>query len=66
VPRRAETTPLEHERALAGQIGGTGANADLGRLTGGYNVARYGAEPATAEEEAAVRDAWRRLQSGRG
>src|SRR5215216_4144919 len=42
LPRRAETTPLEHERALAGQIGGAGAKTDLGRLTGGYNLARYG------------------------
>jgi hypothetical protein len=65
LPRRAETTPLEHGRALAGQIGDAGANADLGRLTGGYSLARYGADPATAEEAAAVRDAWRRLQSGR-
>lgn len=66
LPRRAETTPAEHERAVARRIDGAAARADLGQLTGGYNIARYGAEPATAEQAAAVRDAWRRLESGRG
>lgn len=66
LPRRAETTPAEHERTLVSKIDNAGAREDLGQLTGGYHVARYGEEPATAEQAAAVRDAWRRLQSGRG
>jgi hypothetical protein len=63
VPRRAETTPSEHERAVVGRIRGVGAQADLARMTAGYNRARYGAEPATAAEAATVRDAWRRLNA---
>jgi hypothetical protein len=66
LPRRAESTPSEHERVLADRIDGGGASADLREITDGYNLARYGAEPATAEQAATVRDAWRRLRAGRG
>lgn len=65
-PRRAETTPIEHEAEVAVRITGVSTLADLERLTVGYDAARYGEEPATAEQAAAVREAWRRLQSGRG
>jgi hypothetical protein len=64
VPRRAETTPSEHEPAVAGKVQGAGAHADLALMTTAYNRARYGEEPATAEEAATVREAWRRLDAG--
>jgi hypothetical protein len=65
MPRRAGTTPMEHEHTVAAQVEGAGARADLSGLTGGYNVARYGSEPASAEQATAVRDAWRRLSAGK-
>jgi hypothetical protein len=63
LPRGEETTPLEHEQTVATRVTGDGARADLAMLTGRYNLARYGAEPATANQAAATRDAWRRLRS---
>lgn len=65
LPRRAETTPIEHEQVVAGKMRAVEERGELERLIGGYNVARYGEEPATAEQAKAVRDAWRRLQAGR-
>lgn len=64
VPRRAETTPSEHERAVARRVQGEGARADLARVTSGYNAARYGGKPATEEDATMVREAWRRLSAG--
>jgi hypothetical protein len=64
VARTPGTTPSEHERELARRLTGAGARADLARLTAGYNLARYGEAPATAEQAAVVRDAWLRLRAG--
>jgi hypothetical protein len=57
-PRRAETTPSEHERKLWDQA----SRADLALLTRGYNSARYSESPATSAQAVEVTTAWERLR----
>lgn len=57
-PRRAGTTPSEHERTLRDRA----SRGDLALLTNGYNRARYSEIPATSAQAVEVTTAWERLR----
>jgi hypothetical protein len=61
-PRPTGTTATEHVRHLTALPPARAVAGDLGTLTERYAAARYGREPATAEEAAAVREVWNRIE----
>ena len=60
-PRPPGTTPAEHARRIAPRLPDRAARNDLDVITQHYNAARYGDEPASAEEAEAVQAAWQRF-----
>jgi hypothetical protein len=60
-PRPPGATPAEHARRLAPRLPDRAARDDLDVITQHYNSARYGEEPASAEEAEAVQAAWQRF-----
>lgn len=66
IVRETGTTPREHAADVGASLGGGAGRGDrhddLALITARYETARYGAEPASAEDAAAVRAAWRRLR----
>ncbi|MGH2535473.1 MAG: DUF4129 domain-containing protein [Thermomicrobiales bacterium] len=64
VARDAPATPLEHAATLAPLV--PRDRDDLATLTARYNAARYGDRPATSDDAAAARAAWRRLRRAPG
>jgi hypothetical protein len=61
-PRPTGATAHEHLHHLTALPPVRTVSDELGTLTDRYATARYGREPATAEEAAVVREAWHRIE----